>query len=53
MTMHNQNRHIHFSDGTCGMEKGITIVAQNAVGFLHLTVMPGMRAHQAQNSKQQ
>lgn len=23
MTMHNQNRHIHFSGGTCGMEKRI------------------------------
>lgn len=51
--MHNQNRDIHFSDGTCGMEKGINMVAQNAVEFLHLTVMPLIRAHQAQNSKQQ
>lgn len=30
MTIHNQNRHIQFSDSTHGMEKGSSMVAQNS-----------------------
>lgn len=53
MTIHNQNRHIQFSDGTRGMKKGSSMVARNSAVFLYLTVMLVIRAHQAQNSMKQ